>query len=330
MPGPEIRYPVADNQTRTVPFARLAVTYACELKASKGPDTPAGRRTLQVEGWASTEQVDRSQEVIHSSFFRDSLETFKANPQLWWQHWCPVGLWDEVELREGQGLYVRGRMIAVSDADETSMAQVEEGIVRSMSVGFNLSKPRAECGYAEDGVWHWTEGGDLLEVSLVSIPCNPGATTALAKSLHLSLPSESGAEEEFADIEDPEERRVRSELKRLAGATEALRNFARHITKDGGAPSAEVIGAALSPISDAAEIAKAGRVLSDRNRESVLAARDALNEVLERDDASRGSAESEGEQEPKERRVRIVRATPACSCGCESSHPDNKRLIIHR
>mgnify|MGYP002682465111 CR=1 FL=1 len=327
MPGPEIRYPAADNQTRTVPFTRLAVTYACELKAAKGPDTPAGRRTLQVEGWASTEQVDRSQEVIHTSFFRDSLETFKANPQLWWQHWCPVGLWDEVELREGQGLYVRGRMIAVSEAEEPCMALVEEGIVRSMSVGFNLSKPRPECGYAEDGVWHWTEGGDLMEVSLVSIPCNPGATMQVAKSLHLSLPQEA-EDEEFGDIEDPEERRVRSELKRLAGATEALRNFARHVTKDGGAPSAEVIAAALSPISDAVEIAKAGRVLSDRNREAVLSARDALNEVLERDDASRGSAE--GEQEPKERRVRIVRATPACSCGCESSHPDNKRLVINR
>lgn len=327
MPGPEIRHPATDSQPRVVPFTRLAVTYACELKAAKGPDTPSGRRTLKVEGWASTEQVDRSQEVIHSSFFRDSLETFKANPQLWWQHWCPVGLWDEVELREGQGLYVRGRMIAVSDSDETSMAQVEEGIVRSMSVGFNLSKPRAECGYAEDGVWHWTEGGDLLEISLVSIPCNPGAVTTLAKSLHLALPTEPT--EEFGDIEDPEERRVRSELKRLAGATEALRNFARHVTKSGGAPSAEVIAAALSPISDAVEIAKAGRVLSDRNRAAVLAARDALNEVLERDDASRGSG-TEGEQEPKERRVRIVRAAPACSCGCESSHPDNKRLIIHR
>ena len=327
MPGPETRYPAADNPTRAVPFSRLAVTYACELKAARGPDTPAGRRTLQVEGWASTEQVDRSQEVIHTSFFRDSLPTFRANPQLWWQHWYPLGLWDEVELREGQGLYVRGRMIALSDADETSMAQVEEGIVRSMSVGFNLSKPRPECGYAEDGVWHWTEGGDLMEVSLVSIPCNPGATMQVAKSLHLALPQEP-EDEEFGDIDDPEERRVRSELKRLAGATEALRNFARHVTKDGGAPSAEVIAAALSPISDAVEIAKAGRVLSDRNREAVLSARDALNEVLERDDASRGSAE--GEQEPKERRVRIVRATPACSCGCESSHPDNKRLVINR
>jgi hypothetical protein len=217
-------------------------------------------------------------------------------------------------------------MIAVADFDEPCMAQVEEGIVRTMSVGFNLSKPRAECGYAEDGVWHWTEGGDLMEVSLVSIPCNPGATMQVAKSLHLSLPQE--AEEEFGDIDDPEERRVRSELKRLAGATEALRNFARHLTKDGGAPSAEVIGAALSPISDAVEIAKAGRVLSDRNREAVLAARDALNEVIERDDTSRGG--TDGEQEPKARRVRIVREAPACSCGCDSGHAERKQLIIHR
>jgi len=321
MPGP-----VNPQDLRQAPFARLAVNFACNLKATRGPDTPAGRRTLQVEGWASTEQVDRSQEVIHTSFFRDSLETFKANPQLWWQHWQPMGLWDEVELREGQGLYVRGRMIAVSEAEEPCMALVEEGIVRSMSVGFNLSKPRPECGYAEDGVWHWTEGGDLMEVSLVSIPCNPGATMQVAKSLHLSLPQE--AEEEFADIEDPEERRVRSELKRLAGATEALRNFARHLTKDGGAPSAEVIAAALSPISDAVEIAKAGRVLSDRNREAVLAARDALNEVIERDDTSRGGTESE--QEPKARRVRILREAPACSCGCESGHAERKQLIIHR
>lgn len=314
---------------RQAPFARLAVNFACDLKAARGPDTPAGRRTLQVEGWASTEQVDRSQEVIHTSFFRDSLETFKSNPQLWWQHWQPMGLWDEVELREGQGLYVRGRMIAVSEAEEPCMALVEEGIVRSMSVGFNLSKPRPECGYAEDGVWHWTEGGDLMEVSLVSIPCNPGATMQVAKSLHLALPQEA-EDEEFGDIEDPEERRVRSELKRLAGATEALRNFARHVTKDGGAPSAEVIAAALSPISDAVEIAKAGRVLSDRNREAVLSARDALNEVLERDDASRGSGTEEEQEEPKGRVLRLVREAPACACGCDGSRETPKRVQITR
>jgi HK97 family phage prohead protease len=314
---------------RQAPFARLAVNFACNLKATRGPDTPAGRRTLQVEGWASTEQVDRSQEVIHTSFFRDSLETFKANPQLWWQHWAPMGLWDDVELREGQGLYVRGRMIAVSEAEEPCMALVEEGIVRSMSVGFNLSKPRPECGYAEDGVWHWTEGGDLMEVSLVSIPCNPGATMQVAKSLHLALPQEP-EDEEFGDIDDPEERRVRSELKRLAGATEALRNFARHVTKDGGAPSAEVIAAALSPISDAVEIAKAGRVLSDRNRAAVLAARDALNEVLERDDASRGSGTEEEQEEPKGRFLRLVREAPACACGCDGSRETPKRVQITR
>jgi len=38
--------PTNPQDLRQAPFARLAVNFACELKAARGPDTPAGRRTL--------------------------------------------------------------------------------------------------------------------------------------------------------------------------------------------------------------------------------------------------------------------------------------------
>ena len=62
----------------------------------------------------------------------------------------------------------------------------------------------------------------------------------------------------------------------------ALRNFCRHATREGGAPSALVVDAAASPIADLAEVvSKAGRVLSEENLRRLLAAIATLQEVVD-------------------------------------------------
>ncbi|NMC35304.1 MAG: hypothetical protein GYA36_23030 [Veillonellaceae bacterium] len=313
----------APTETRQVPYSFVKLQHVASIKATRGEPTANGRPTLNVAGWASTEDVDRTNEVIHSTFFAESLDQFRANPRMFWQHQVNIGVWDQVEVaQEGgvRGLRVSGRIIDLSDAGDGlspyAMAQVEEGMVRAMSVGFNIAAPRMECGYREGDVWHWVRNGQLMEVSLVDMPCNPGAIIDAAKSLHLSLRSL----DEF-DGEDAEEARVRADLKRLTGAAESLRNISRHWAKtDGGALSAEVLTEALSPISVLAELAKAGRVLSGANRTAVEAARDALNEVIARDDASRASTE-DGAGDGK--RLPLVR----CTCGEKTGVPAGAKLL---
>jgi len=95
-----------------------------------------------------------------------------------------------------------------------------------------------------------------------------------------------------------------------------------HWDKSGGAPSAEVVSAALSPLSDLCAIAKAGRVLSAANRTAVDSAVTALQEVCARDDASRGGSPEPdagdakglcivcGSQHANEGTLEIVRPAP--------------------
>lgn len=100
-----------------------------------------------------------------------------------------------------------------------------------------------------------------------------------------------------------EEARFLSDLHEASGLFERTKNMLAHYAKDQGDPSQRVLSVALRPVSMAAEVLRAGRVLSDPNRAAVLAARDALSEVLGRDDASRGKVQGKDEEaaaeEPK-------------------------------
>ena len=93
-----------------------------------------------------------------------------------------------------------------------------------------------------------------------------------------------------------EEARFLSDLHEASGLFERTENMLKHYAKDEGDPSQHVLSVALRPVSMAAEVLRAGRVLSDPNRTAVLAARDALSEVLARDDTSRGR--TQGGDEP--------------------------------
>jgi hypothetical protein len=188
----------------------------------------------------------------------------------------------------------------------------------SQSIGFNpLPGRKGPWDFSksgdedDDGVWHW--GGqkgdkdfDLLELSAVTLGANPDADLQLGKSLGLDMrrPWVHDFDERIVagialkDVEDPEELRFLEDACRSLGSLTGMDNILRHWAKEGRALSPELLDALLSPMSKLAEVLKAGRVLSDKNREAVTAAITALQEVLVRDDESRGrgnGSEAEGE-----------------------------------
>jgi hypothetical protein len=67
-----------------------------------------------------------------------------------------------------------------------------------------------------------------METAICAIPCNPGATIQLAKSL--SLPMDRPTEK---TKEEAEEDRFLDDMKRLTGGAEAVRNYHRHLQKQG-------------------------------------------------------------------------------------------------
>jgi len=151
-----------------------------------------GRKRLRIDGWASTETPDRSKEVIEVGFFDESLADFMRTAAMPWMHDTsdPQGKWAAITPVPGKGYHVTGDVIDLgTDLDTRRMAMVEEGLVASLSVGFN-AEYTDEFGYMDDAtqVWHWTQNGKLIEVSLCTIPCNPDTSFQVAKMLGMVLP----------------------------------------------------------------------------------------------------------------------------------------------
>lgn len=322
------------TQTATPTFGHIKVfAFALDPDRAKSVDTE--RRI--VRGLASTPTLDRQGEIVEPSAFTATLAGYLKNPIVTWGHnlWdLPIGKTLEATVTS-QGLQVAIQFGTHTRANEVWQA-VQDELVRSLSIGFD-GEYTPEFGYWDKGAeaWRWTKL-DLWEIAVCSVPACPDATFALGKSLGLTTPPDRktleaiGQEATGVNVGEPPEDvpatdpeppaadpptdppavddtdphtkqtdRVESDLKRLRGAAEGLSNITRHWAKTGGAPSARLVSEAASSIAVLAEVCKAGRVLSARNREAVETAltavdnaRTALEEVLSRDDESQTSRAS--------------------------------------
>lgn len=244
-----------------------------------------------IEGFASTPDLDAYHERILPSAFARDLPAYMANPIVTWAHdttEIPPGVALEVRVDPVRGLYTRVQLGSEDPFIEQRLwPAIKQRRVRSYSVGFD-GRYTAEWGrdvIEEDGVvWEWTRAA-LKEIAIVPLPANAAAQFSIAKSL--------GITQQPRDKRAAEDARVLSDLERMEGACEAIRNCVRHWAKaHTGAPSDEVVARAVSPITVLAEIVKAGKVLSATNRaavegavESLQGALSALQEVLSRDGA---------------------------------------------
>ncbi len=87
----------------------------------------------------------------------------------------PVGVWEEAEEKP-DGLHLKGRLL-VEDLPRARevRALVQAGAVRGISIGFVARKA------ARHGKGRTISALDLMEASLVTLPCHPGAKVTSAK-----------------------------------------------------------------------------------------------------------------------------------------------------
>jgi HK97 family phage prohead protease len=89
----------------------------------------------------------------------------------------PVGVWDELTETDA-GLQVKGRMLVndVARAREVR-ALVTAGAIAGLSIGFTTKQ-----AVARKGGGRTIKALELVEISLVTVPCHPGARITSAKS----------------------------------------------------------------------------------------------------------------------------------------------------
>lgn len=89
----------------------------------------------------------------------------------------PVGVWDDFAETD-EGLEVKGRLlIAGVERAREIHALVQAGGIRGLSIGFTTKAATGRKGYGRT-----IQALDLQEISLVTVPCHPGARVRSVKA----------------------------------------------------------------------------------------------------------------------------------------------------
>lgn len=130
---------------------------------------------MVIKGYANTPHQDRVADVVLPTAFEKSLPEYLENPVVLFQH-----NWDKVigkcikaeVIKEGenQGLYVEIEISNASDVEEVK-TKIAEGILKTFSIGYN----ETDADFDQNTGVNVVKELELLEISVVTIPCNPKA-----------------------------------------------------------------------------------------------------------------------------------------------------------
>ena len=146
--------------------------------SSKGliPTTEDAIGSIMIEGYASTSEVDRAQDVIPTSAWERGMDKYLTNPIMlaFHNHNEPVGKMVDYRIDE-KGLWISAR---ISAASEKVFNLVKDNIITAFSVGFRI----VDAEYKPDADLFIIKELELHEISLVSVGMNAGALFSLSKA----------------------------------------------------------------------------------------------------------------------------------------------------
>ncbi len=143
-----------------------------EVKAVE--DAPPGT----FEGYGSVfDNVDLGGDVVERGAFAGAKA---SRVKLLWQHdpGEPIGVWDEL-AEDDKGLRLKGRLALDIRRGAEAYSLLQMGALNGLSIGFTPKPKGMEYDPKKD--IRRIKAVDLWEVSLVTFPMNPRATTARIK-----------------------------------------------------------------------------------------------------------------------------------------------------
>jgi len=133
---------------------------------------------LKIVGYASTADTDRVGDVIvPDAWTKGGLTNYEKNPIILFNHnySLPIGKATAMEV-DASGLKIE---CEISKAAGAHYDLIKDEVLSTFSVGFRIKD--ADYNQTTDG--YIIRDAELLEVSVVSVPCNQEATFSVAKSL---------------------------------------------------------------------------------------------------------------------------------------------------
>ena len=147
----------------------------CEMKADDTEGAAAGT----VVGYGSVfNNVDLGKDVVLPGAFAG---TTVRKVRLLWQHdpRQPIGVWDALE-EDAKGLKLKGRLALGTRLGAEAYELLKMGALDGLSIGFSMGPKDFEYDAKTD--IRRIKRVKLMEVSLVTFPMNPRATTTRVKS----------------------------------------------------------------------------------------------------------------------------------------------------
>ena len=133
-------------------------------------------QSVMVEGYASTNDIDRAGDVVSAKVWEKGLENYLKNPIIlaYHDHTQPCGRMVEHRV-DSKGLWIKAR---ISSAAEDVFKLVKDSIMTAFSIGFMIK----DAEYNQDAEIFIIKEIELHEISVVPIPCNQNTLFSLSKA----------------------------------------------------------------------------------------------------------------------------------------------------
>ena len=131
--------------------------------------------SIYIEGYASTNDTDRSGDVVPASVWQAGIKNYLKNPIILSQHDHddPIGRMVEHKV-DSTGLWIKARISAAAEV----FSLVKDGVLTAFSVGFRVM----DAEYNAVTELFVIKELELVEISVVSVPCNQNTLFSLSKA----------------------------------------------------------------------------------------------------------------------------------------------------
>lgn len=128
-----------------------------------------------IEGYASTNDIDRSGDVVPVSVWEAGIKNYLNNPIILAQHnhHDPIGRMVDHKL-DTKGLWIKARISAAAEAFNL----IKDEVLTAFSIGFRV----LDAEYNAAAELFVIKELELIEISVVSVPCNQNTLFNLSKA----------------------------------------------------------------------------------------------------------------------------------------------------
>lgn len=145
-------------------------------KSAETPSADSSIDSISIEGYANCTTVDRTGDVIPMTAWNKALDNYLKNPIILAHHDHSNAIGRMIEHKiDDKGLWVKAR---ISAAAEDVFNLIKDGVLTAFSVGFIVK----DAVYDSITDLFIIKDLELLEISVVSVPCNQDSTFSLSKA----------------------------------------------------------------------------------------------------------------------------------------------------